>query len=296
MPHAKSRWRNAPLAAATLFSLVLLLCACAKEDPDATPLRLGYSPSDHVLADRYEAYKALRNYLARETGREVVLVKTKLYQPAIEAMKEGRIDVMNLGSQAYLIAEEQSAAEAFALRAEPDGSPLDYHSVIVAPSDSPYRTLEQALQDAGQLRMLYTHRASTSGFLVAESHLRRRGIDAIDGFAQANFSNSHSLSLLKACNGQTDLANLSSRALAHLVKQSKVDPAAFRELWRSAPIPRGPVAYRPDLAPELKAKIREAYFDLPRKDPATWALIAKLYPDQPFVYTPYVPSAYDVLR
>ncbi len=283
-----------------LFLLLLLaalvLGGCSPHDQAENAIRLGYTPSDRALTDRAEAYTALRDYLSQRIGRTIKLVKTSSYEPAISAMREGEIDIMNFGSQAYLIAETQAGAEAFALRGEKDGTPKAYHSYIIAPADSPYETIEDAVLESKSLKTLYTNSASTSGYLVVKTFFKSIGIDPEESFASAQFTNSHVLSILKTSHGEADLACVNSVALARLVDEGKIDSDSVRVLWKSDPIPNGPVAYRSSLPEPLKLQIREAYYELSEADPESWKQVAELYPDEDFIYIPFRSEVFDKLR
>lgn len=283
-------------SALALLAAALLACGCAEPSEESDALRLGYTPSDSTLGERERAHEALRDYLAAAIGRPVVLVGTSAYQPAIAAMRAGEIDVMTFGAQAYLVAEAEGAAEAFAQRGQPDGTPQSYESLLVVRRDSRIETLADVLAQSSSLEILYANSASTSGYLVLKRHLESVGADPHAGFKSARFSNSHALSVLKVAHGDADLANVSSRALAALVAEGKIDPETLRVVWRSEPVPSGPVAYRPDLPDPLKAQVRQAFFDLPRAAPDAWAEVRQLYSDGDFVYIPCQPGALDALR
>lgn len=290
-------WKAKRVCPGLILAVSLLFwVGCGERDPDKPTIRLGYTPSETSLTDREQIFSALRDYLQKQTGHPVELVKTAYYEPAIHAMRDGEIDVMNFGAQGYLIAESQAGAEAFALRGQSNGAPQIYHSLIIAPRSLPYSSIEEALHHAGQLDVLYTHPASTSGYLVGRTFFLSHGIDPLQSFASYAFSNSHSLSILKIGFEEAHLASVSSRAFAHLASQEKIDPSDYRILWRSEPIPNGPVAYRSGLPDALKQSIGQAYFDLPQKDAETWRLVAQLYPDRPFTYIPCPPDAFEVLR
>lgn len=290
-----SRTRKNSFTLSLLF-LLLFCSSCLSERESGKVLRLGFTPSDQTQAERRQAFEALRDYLALETRLSVKLVRTNSYQPAIEAMKRGEVDIMNFGAQAYLIAENESAAEAFALRGDSDGVPNVYQSIIIAPSKTPFTSISQAVEAASSLHIVFTNKASTSGYLIAKHFFSNVGMDPETSFARTDFSNSHALSILEVSNGNADLANVSSRTLESLIQSGRVDPTAIKILWRSSDIPNGPVAYRSQLSEELKQKIRNAYFELPTKNAEAWQTVKQLYPGDKFVYIPVEPEAFDTLR
>ncbi|HEY0946189.1 MAG TPA: PhnD/SsuA/transferrin family substrate-binding protein, partial [Opitutaceae bacterium] len=129
---------NSPLVLA-LLALALLLAGCsgrATEADTAPPsvngrpgrLRLGYTPSEELVADREQSQAELARYLERTLGIPVELVRTASYGPAIEAMERGDIDVMSLGPFAYVLAAKRAAAEAIATTGRPGDGPRTYQS------------------------------------------------------------------------------------------------------------------------------------------------------------------------
>lgn len=265
----------------------VLIAACSPApSSDSQSLKLGYIPYDTAIADREEAFQALRVYLQKQLEIPVTLIPTASYQPAINAMRSGEIDVINFGAYAYLIAESNGSAEAFAVRGQPNGRPYDYHCVIICPANRPWLTIEEALAEKRNLDVLFTNRASTSGYLIARSFYKGRGIEPESDFKDARFSNSHVLSVLYASQGECDLASVSSNLLQDMIERGKIDQASVRVLWRSDSIPNGPIAYRPGLDAALKEAVRNAFYEAHKMDTETWTLIQNQYPDQPFIYIP----------
>ncbi len=276
------------IGALFVFScIVAFLTACSPTSPsDNRSLKLGYIPYDTAVADREEAIEALRSYLQRRLEIPVTLTPTSSYQPAINAMKSGEIDVINFGAYAYLIAERDGAAEAFAVRGSPNGEPYTYHCLIISPSDRPWTRIEEALEEKERLKVMFTNQASTSGYLVANSFYLGRGIDPKKDFKEIEFSNSHVLSILYASQGECDLASVSSTFLEDMVNRGKIDPSSVRILWKSDSIPNGPIAYRSNLDPALKKSVREAFYQADEADKETWNQIRRQYPNQEFEYVP----------
>ncbi|MEM9161252.1 MAG: phosphate/phosphite/phosphonate ABC transporter substrate-binding protein [Verrucomicrobiota bacterium] len=276
------------------FILLVALFWSAACSPDRIPqsesLKLGYVPSDPATSDRKAAFEALRDYLESRLETQVELVQTSSYQPAINAMKNGEIDILNFGSYAYLIAENEANAEAFAARGRPDGAPYDYQSLIITHRDAPWKTIEEALGQASELKVCFTNKASTSGYLIPKAFIASQGLNPENEFAETRYSNSHVLSILQTAQGQFDLATVSSNSLDDLISSKKIDPHSIRILWRSAAIPNGPVAYRKDLDAELKQQIRETYYTAHLAEPAIWTTIKTQYPNRDFIYIPATPN------
>ncbi len=290
--------RNRVLKALLALVSAALFCSCQPATKnEELSLKLGYVPSEITVSDRQAAFEALRGHLQDQLKIPVELIQTAAYEPAINAMKAGEIDILNFGgSHAYLIAERAGYAEAFAARGDPDGKPRTYEGLVLTSANKPWTSIDDALDHKGKLKVLYTNEASTSGYLIARSYFRSRGIDPDRDFASTDFSNSHVLSVLYASQGRYDLIAVSSTLLGDLIRQDKVDPESVRILWKSEPIASGPVAFRPDLDNDLKQLVRDAYFTAHKADPAVWEQILAQSPERPFVYIPANSESFAGLR
>lgn len=276
---------------------LFFLASCSRETAqNRSALKLGYISSEITISDREEAFETLRNYLEEQLSAPVELVQTAAYEPAIEAMKSGEIDILHFGSYSYLIAESEGSAEAFAVKGQLDHSPRNYESIILTPAGKPWSTIEEALRNKESLKVLFTNQASTSGFLIPSAFYHSKGINPETSFDSVEFSNSHVLSILYTSEGACDLASVSASYLEDLVEREKIDPESVRILWRSEPIPTGPVAYRSALSEETKASIRKAFFEAHKSDPRIWNKIRAQSSDQDFIYIPFDSSRLDWLR
>ena len=294
------RQRDALLAKGSLLACVfvaIILTACSNErGQNAGTLKLGYISSEITISDRDGAFEALRNYLQERLSSPVELIQTAAYGPAIEAMKSGEIDILHFGTYSYLIAESEGSAEAFAVKGRLDRSPRNYESLILTPSNRPWKSIDEALKNKENLEVQFTNQASTSGYLIPFAFYRSKGIDPDTSFGKVRFSNSHVLSILYTSEGVCDLASVSAGYLEDLIKREKIEPDSVRILWRSEPIPSGPVAYRSSLAAETKASIRKAFFEAHKSDPIIWNRIKAQSSDQDFMYIPFDSSKLDWLR
>lgn len=281
----------------TCVSFAIILTACSTErGRNAETLKLGYISSEITISDREGAFEALRDYLQDQLSSPVELIQTAAYGPAIEAMKSGEIDILHFGTYSYLIAESEGSAEAFAVKGRLDRSPRNYESLIITPSNRPWKSIDEVLKNKESLEVQFTNQASTSGYLIPSAFYRSKGIDPDTSFGKVRFSNSHVLSILYTKEGACDLASVSAGYLEDLIEREKIEPDSVRILWRSEPIPTGPVAYRSSLNAETKASIRKAFFEAHKSDPIVWDSIKAQSAEQDFIYIPFDSSKLDWLR
>jgi len=299
------RKRPASLRAALCSALALAALAagpaCQREAPAAGQrpahwperLVLGYAPVEALAADREEAYAALARHLRRALNLEVGIRETYPYQPAIEAFREGLVDVMQLGPMAYLIAADTAGAEAALCRGRAGPGPLTFRSVLIAGKGVEARSLEEVAAQAGSLSAMLTDPASTSGSLVPRARLRALGLDPDAAFASLRLSGSHAYSILAVAAGKADVAWVYEGRLVSMIESGKIPPDRVSVLWRSDPIPTSPFAIRASLPADLKSAFVESMQALPEKNPELWARFSREPGD---ILLPCHDRHYDALR
>lgn len=265
-------------------------------DARPTVLRLGYTPSEETVADREEANRALARYLERTLGVTVTLVRTASYGPAIDAMTRGEIDLMSLAPFAYMLAAQRHAAEAIAATGTEQSGPRTYRSTIIAHRRTGLARLEEIVTRAKELRFNYTDPASNSGHLVPQARLAALGIDPERDFVATEFTLSHSVAIFNVAHGRVDVAGVSDSTLQRLIAKNRVRSDDFTVLWRSDPLPNGPIAIRPTLPAAFKREVQRVLIDLPVQDPVTARTVMTQFSEPNLVFLPCDNSLYDGLR
>ena len=94
-------------------------------------------------------------------------------------------------------------------------------------------------RDAAQLRLALVGKDSASGGFVPVRELRRLGLAPATAFAHLAYAGSHAAALEAVASGNADVAALAADVY------DAARPAGVVELWRSEPIPPGPLLCRP---------------------------------------------------
>ncbi|BET68651.1 phosphonate ABC transporter substrate-binding protein [Opitutales bacterium ASA1] len=230
-------------------------------------LRIGFTPTEDTLADREESTRALARYLEHRLGLRCEVVRTASYGPAVEALATGEIDLVALAPFAYVLAHRRGVAEAIALTAYADGQARSYSSVFVSKPEREVRTMDDLVRRASELRFSFTDRASNSGHLAPRAKLATLGLKPEEAFRSVSFTGSHAVALLDVAYGETDVAAVSASTLERLVASGRLRSEQFVELWRSDPMPNGPMAIRAQLPAALKAAVKDALAAMHRADP-----------------------------
>ena len=178
------------------------------------------------------------------------------YTGVIEAMRFGKVDVVQYGNKSAMTAVDRANAEVFAKVIERDGS-AGYYSILVTHKDNTHlNSLDDVLKCDQSIDFGIGDPQSTSGFLVPTTFIfAAHDIDPRACFKTVRNA-SHEANLLSAATRQVDVATANDRAMYFRLQRNK--PEAFeqlKEIWRSPLIPPDPFAWRKDLPEDVKAKI-----------------------------------------
>lgn len=187
--------------------------------------------------DRAAAIQPLADYLAKR-GRHPVQVRLFPSPTAlVEALRGGEVDVAVPNLHAYLQTRRwHQPVTTLPVPDVPAAQADRYRAVLVARGVPSLGALER---DARRLRLVLVGRDSASGGFVPADHLRALGLGPETAFASLTYAGSHAAALQAVVDGNADVAALA----ADVYDASR--PQAVVELWRSPPIPPGPLLCHP---------------------------------------------------
>ncbi len=247
------------------FTLAVPGHADEKSNPDT--LRVALLPDENA-STLIKANEGLKKYLEAELGKEVEIVVTTDYSSMIEAMRRGRLELGYFGPLSYVLAKEKSPElEPFAAQMK-DGSST-YHSVFIGSVEAGIEKPE----DVKGKTMAYGDQASTSSHLIPKSLLIDRGLEAGRDYSE-QFLGSHDAVALAVQNGNAEVGGLSQPIFEALIAKGMIDPAKVKVLEVSPAYPNYPWTMQGYLDPELKEKIRNAFYNLKDEE-----ILAKLKAD-----------------
>lgn len=134
--------------------------AAATSSAEKSEIVMGIIPAENnqEMAQKFEPMRA---YLEKKLGRPVKVFQATDYSGVIEGMKKDRVDIAWFGPLAYVLAEQEAGAEAFAVGVRTNGQST-YKSLFVVPNGSPV----QSLKDLKGKSVAFVDPASTSGALI----------------------------------------------------------------------------------------------------------------------------------
>ncbi|QFT58847.1 Phosphate-import protein PhnD precursor [Sulfitobacter sp. THAF37] len=230
--------------------------------------------------DRLNSYQCLADYTTEELGVETKLFAPADYNGVIQGLLGGTLDMAWMGASGYaaVYIQDPEAVEPVLVKINLDGS-YGYHSIGFARKDSGIASLE----DMQGKVFGFGDPNSTSGYLIPSIEIPQEGdeitMESGDYFGEVKFTGGHEQTIVAVANGDIDGGvtwadgqgnwedGYNSGALRKAVDAGLVDMNDLVEIWRSKPIPEGPVVLRKDLPEEVKAKMTALVDNLYETDP-----------------------------
>ncbi|MBR0870728.1 phosphonate ABC transporter substrate-binding protein [Bradyrhizobium tropiciagri] len=245
-----------------------------------------------------ERYTPLTSYLSKELGIKVNLRVANDYAAVIEGQRAGNIHIGYYGPASFARARLTGVkTDAFVIDVNADGS-KGYHSVFYVLAKSPY----QKVEDLKGKNLGLVDPNSTSGNNMPRFKLNQMGIDPDTYFSKVIFTGSHENAVLALAQGTVDVAanwwnaeddsNLTRMLAKNMVKSSDgttLKKEDFRIIVKSDLIINSPYAYLESLPDDMKAKIKQAFLDMPKKDPEAFKKLSdgKNLPWEPITNADY---------
>ena len=190
--------------------------------------------------DRAAALKPMADQLGAALGRETQVVLLETPDALAQALRAGEVDVAMTNLAAYLAVRSDPKLQAVAVLDVPAATAGRYRGLLLARRQAGVTAMAELPAKAAGLRYAEVLPGSTSGALVQAAALRQVGL-APGGFAQVTQAGTHEAALAALLTGTADLAALAEEPWRQLKAQDAQAAEGLVELWRSAPLPPGPV-------------------------------------------------------
>ena len=231
------------------------------------------------------AQDRLNNQECLRTMTEDLLgVETKLFAPAdydgvIQGLLGGTIDMAWLGASSYAktYLEDPEAVTPVLVKVNVDGG-YGYHSIGFARKDSGIASLDEMKGKT----FGFGDPNSTSGYLIPSIEIPTAtgaSMDSGDYFGEVKFTGGHEQTIVAVNNGDVDAGvtwadglgawedGFNSGALRKAVDAGLIDMNDLVEIWRSKPIPEGPIVLRKALPEDVKIRMTGLMASLSSMDP-----------------------------
>lgn len=248
--------------AALAVGLTLGTAACGGESeaaesttcPDGR-IRFGVEPYEDP-AKLTPAYETVAAALEEEMDCPVELTIVEDYSAEVLAMENDQLEIAQFGPLGYVFAHQRADAEAVASFGTADGELSTYTAGIWVPKDSDVTEVA----DLSGRSLALGSVGSTSGDALPREALAEAGL--AEGDVATEYAGGHPEALLALTNGKVDAAQINSQTLATAQAEGTFDPADYRQVWTSDPIPNDPITVRGDLDPAFKEALAEALTNL----------------------------------
>lgn len=226
-----------------LLLITALVLSTVAQAQAATPRAAVIATYAYAKYDRAAALQPLADRLAAELGQPVTVRLLESPRALAQALREGTVDVAVTNTFVYLAVRAQPQLQAVGVFDVPAATLDAYRGVLLARRDGKAADLAALKANAGALRYAQVIPGSTSGGLVQDLFLAAQGLDPA-GFGAVKHAGTHDAALASLGDGSADLAALAETPWQQLRKQG--GGTDLVELWRSPPIPPGPVVCRED--------------------------------------------------
>lgn len=228
--------------------------------------------------DRVANNSCLAEYIEEALGVPTKLFTPADYDGAIQGLLGGTIDAAWLGASGYAktYLTDPEAVEPVLVKTNMDES-YAYFSIGFARKDSGIASLD----DMKGKVFGFGDPNSTSGYLIPSIEIPETTgatMDSGDYFGEVKFTGGHEQTIVAVNAGDVDggvtwadgLGNwedgYNSGALRKAVDSGLVDMNDMVEIWRSKPIPEGPVVLRKALPADVKEKVTAIYANMVETD------------------------------
>lgn len=262
------------LLAAVLATTAMIAPVLAQ---DITEFRIGILGGENAQ-DRMTSNECVRAYVEDLLGVETKLFTPADYDGVIQGLLGGTIDMAWLGASAYAktYLTDPEAVDVVLVKTNLDGS-YAYHSIGFARKDSGVTSLA----DLKSKKFGFGDPNSTSGYLIPSVEIPMEtgaSMESGDYFGEVVFTGGHEQTIVAVANGDIDGGvtwadgqgawedGYNSGALRKAVDSGLVDMNDLVEIWKSKPIPEGPIVLRRALPEDVKTKVTAFLQELHGKD------------------------------
>ncbi|MBI3512712.1 MAG: phosphate/phosphite/phosphonate ABC transporter substrate-binding protein [Proteobacteria bacterium] len=217
----------------------------------ADKLHFAVGPLLPTASETTKAWDPFFKHLAAKLDAPYDLVATTDWAGVAVALANSQIDVAWMGPWGYILANDDSGAQAIAT-AKYDGKPI-YYAIVIARPDLKVATWPD---DGKGLRMAFADAGSTSGWLIPTWWFKSRGIDPRTYFKYRD-GNTHAANEIAVANGQTDFATDFDRNRNSMIERGAIAADATKIVWTSDPLPNDAIAVRKGFNPALAKRIQD---------------------------------------
>ena len=280
-----SRLRRAALPLIAGLGLLGSTLAVTSAHAADEPLHFGII-STESSSNQSTQWQPFLDDMSEALGVEVKPFFATDYAAVIQAMRFDKIDLAWYGNKSAMEAVDRAGGEIFAQTVAANGAP-GYWSLMIVNKSSPYNTIDDVLDHAGELTFGNGDPNSTSGYLVPGYYVfAKNHVNPNTAFKRTLNAN-HETNALTVANGQVDVATFNTESMERLEVTHPEKADQLRVIWKSPLIPSDPLVWRTNLPQETRDELRQfflGYGDTDKQkqilEPLQWSGFAASNNDQ----------------
>ena len=221
-------------------------------DPDT--LIFAYTPVEDPAVYK-AAWSDFLTHLESETGKSVVFFPVQNNAAQIEAMRSGRLHIAGFNTGSNPLAVNCAGFNPFTIMASKDGN-FGYEMEIIT---YPGSGIEQ-VEDIRGKQLAFTSPTSNSGF-KAPSAILKGDFDMLpERDFEPVYSGKHDNSILGVANKDYMAASIANSVKSRMISRDVIKAEDVKVIYKSQTFPTTGFGTAHNLVPELKEKIRNAFF------------------------------------
>lgn len=227
------------MAAGLVLSAGLTLTAPAHAQ-SKEPLKFGVGMFQPDKNKNDATYTPLAKYLEAKLGRPVQLRTVDTWEGLAKSLANGETDIALLGPWGYVLANNESGAQAIAT-IQYNGKP-EYFAIIVVGPESTAKSID----DLKGKTFAFGDKGSTSGYLIPFHYMQKKGINPDTYFSRV-IHTKHQAIEMSVTRGELDAGADFNRNRDTMIEQGLIKAAESRIIWTSDPLPNDAFAVSTDL-------------------------------------------------
>lgn len=264
------QWIQAVLLGLLVMVVVVACTPSTSQNPtrssEAAPLTrltFGVGPYFPTPNENRKQFEPLFKALGAQVNLPAEVTVADDWIGISEALRSRTLDVAWLGPWGYVLAHHNDPSLQAIATVQYKNKPT-YHAVLIARSDAPFNTLEEAIaqsQRGPKLKLSLADVGSTSGWLIPQAEFKQRNLDP-EAVFDYNEGASHAAQAIAVLSNQVDIASDYDRNLDVLTDEGKIDKRQLKIIWRSEPLPNDPIVVRGDFPEAIKTQLQEGLVNL----------------------------------
>lgn len=222
-------------------------------DPDT--LIFAFTPVEDPAVYK-SAWEDFLTHLEAETGKSVVFFPVQNNAAQIEAMRSGRLHIAGFNTGSNPLAVNCAGFNPFAIMAATDGT-FGYEMEIITFPGSGIEKVE----DLKGKQLAFTSPTSNSGFKAPSAILKGDFGLLPERDFEPVYSGKHDNSILGVANKDYMAASIANSVKERMISREVIKEDDVKVIYKSQTFPTTGYGTAHNLTPELKEKIRNAFFN-----------------------------------